>query len=240
MIIKELIVDSLDDTTFSSNPILLTIMKNRLILKQQLLSTIKKTAIKNKINPEYPLTDSIILKSESREIEEITKDLESLNPFPKPLEFTSSLLEGIWQLHYSNAREIRSLNKLPLGFELKRVYQLITLENSSFFNIAFVQHKSKFINGYVKVTATFCPKIEGKEILPKDTINVNFEKRFISIEKIAGINTPILDPIKEFNARNPEGRIPSLKITYIDNDLRIGRGGDGSLFILSKQNQLLS
>ena len=35
-------------------------------------------------------------------------------------------------------------------------------------------------------------------------------------------------------ARNPSGRIPSLNITYIDETMRIGRGGDGSLFILTK------
>lgn len=35
-------------------------------------------------------------------------------------------------------------------------------------------------------------------------------------------------------ARNPQGRIPSLTITYIDETMRIGRGGDGSLFILTK------
>ena len=35
-------------------------------------------------------------------------------------------------------------------------------------------------------------------------------------------------------ARGPKGRIPSLDITYLDENMRIGRGGDGSLFILSK------
>ncbi|MGL4881793.1 MAG: PAP/fibrillin family protein, partial [Waterburya sp.] len=27
---------------------------------------------------------------------------------------------------------------------------------------------------------------------------------------------------------------PSLNVTYIDDDIRIGRGGDGSLFILTR------
>jgi hypothetical protein len=36
-------------------------------------------------------------------------------------------------------------------------------------------------------------------------------------------------------ARNPVGRIPSLKITYIDETMRIGRGGDESLFILTRE-----
>lgn len=208
------------------------------MVKQKLLSTIEKNAQNININPAYPITDSLIQTLEAENIEQLSKNLESLNPFPNPLQFTPQLLNGIWQLHYSTAREIRSLNKLPLGFQLRRVYQIINVQDVSFFNIAFVEHNSKLINGYVKVTASFAPKVEPNQILPTNTINVNFEKRYVSIKKIAGIKTPMLDPIKEFDARNPQGRIPSLTITYIDNDLRIGRGGDGSLFILSKQEKM--
>ncbi|WP_373479316.1 PAP/fibrillin family protein [Geminocystis sp.] len=215
-------------------------MDNRLSLKQKLLSEIKKLAQHRQINPEYPITDLMLFPSESNKIEEITTKLEGFNPFYKPLLYGVNLLDGIWQLHYSTAREIRSLNKLPLGFKLQQVYQIIDTQKASFFNIAFVEHSSKLINGYVKVTASFSPKIPENETLPNDIINVNFEKRFLSIQKIAGIKTKILDPFKVFNARNPQGRIPSLKITYIDENLRIGRGGDGSLFILSKQQKMVN
>ena len=58
--------------------------------------------------------------------------------------------------------------------------------------------------------------------------------RFIAISKILGIKTPFFEPIKTVQARNPQGRIPSLNITYLDENMRIGRGGDGSLFILIK------
>lgn len=209
-------------------------MSSRLLLKQELLTTIKNNAEKVNINPEFPITDTLIAQQESNKIEKITIDLESLNPFPQPLFYGVNLLDGIWQLHYSSAREIRSLNKLPFGLQLRQVYQIIDTKKTSFFNIAFVEHSSKLIKGYVKVTATFAPKINEGEFLPKDTINVNFDKRFLAIQKIINIKTPIFEPVKVFNARNPQGRIPSLKITYIDESMRIGRGGDGSLFILSK------
>ncbi len=213
-------------------------MKSRLLLKQELLTTIKNNAEKVNINPEYPITDTLISQEESNKIEEITIDLESLNPFPQTLVYGVNLLDGIWQLDYSSAREIRSLNKLPFGLKLKQVYQIIDTQKTSFFNIAFVEHLSKFIKGYVKVTASFAAKINEGEFLPKDTINVNFDKRFLAIQKIINIKTPILEPVKVFNARNPQGRIPSLKITYIDESMRIGRGGDGSLFILTKVSKM--
>lgn len=215
-------------------------MKNRLILKETLLSGIKTLAQNRNINPEYPITDLMVSPSESAYIESITLDLETCNPFPQPLLYGVNLLDGIWQLHYSTAREIRSLNKLPFGFQLQQVYQIIDTQKASFFNIAFVKDSTGLLNGYVKVTATFEPKIAENENLPNNIINVNFEKRYISIQKILGIKTPIFEPLKEFNARNPQGRIPSLKITYIDESLRIGRGGDGSLFILSKQKSMIS
>lgn len=214
-------------------------MNSRLLLKQELLTTIKNNAKKVNINPEFPITDTLISPEDSKKIEKITIDLESLNPFPQPLVYGVNLLDGIWQLHYSNAREIRSLNQLPFGLKLKEVYQVIDTQKTSFFNIAFVQHSSKLIKGYVKVTATFTPKIKEGELLPKDTINVNFDKRLLAIQKIINIKTPIFEPVKVFNAKNPQGRIPSLTITYIDESMRIGRGGDGSLFILSKIAKML-
>ncbi|BAQ61385.1 fibrillin [Geminocystis sp. NIES-3708] len=215
-------------------------MNSRLILKETLLSVIKNLAQSRKINPEYPITDLMLSPSEVSEIEQLTINLESYNPFPRPLFDGVNLLDGIWQLHYSTAREIRSLNKLPFGFQLQQVYQIIDTQKASFFNIAFVRHSSGLMNGAVKVTATFAPKIIENEVLPKDIINVNFQKRFLSIKKILGLKTSLLDPFKVFNARNPQGRIPSLKVTYIDESLRIGRGGDGSLFILSKKEKMIN
>ncbi|AUC60689.1 fibrillin [Cyanobacterium sp. HL-69] len=213
-------------------------INSRPILKEKLLSTIKNTALNIDINPDYPITDTMIKDEEAQTIENLTTNLEALNPFPNPLQFATNLLDGIWQLQYSSAREIRSLNKLPLGFQLRQVYQIINIQDVSFFNIAFVEHSSKMVNGYVKVTASFAPKIAPDKSLPTNTINVNFEKRYLSIKKIGPIKTPMLDPIKEFDARNPQGRVPSLAITYIDKDLRIGRGGDGSLFILSRREKM--
>lgn len=214
-------------------------MNSRLITKEKLFSTIAKISQSKGFNPDYPITDILLSSSQIEEIEQLTVSLESQNPFPQPLLYGTNLLDGIWQLHYSTAREIRSLNKLPLNFNLQAVYQIIETKTASFFNIAFVKHSSGFLQGYVKVTATFAPKIEETKILPEKTINVNFAKRYLAIEKIFGLKTSILNPFKVVEARNPQGRIPSLTITYIDENTRIGRGGDGSLFILSKQNRLL-
>ncbi|MEO0685492.1 MAG: PAP/fibrillin family protein [Cyanobacteria bacterium J06649_11] len=199
---------------------------NSLSLKEQL------QALLEKIQPQddSPVTNLTLDESLVEEIEQLTVEVEKVNPNPQPLINAISLLNGKWLLQYSTAREIRSLSSLPLGLRIGKVYQEINVENKTFFNLAFVKHPLGLISGSVKVTATFEPAPEDST----KRINVQFEKRYLSIETIIGISTPMLNPFKVVPANNPQGRIPSLEVTYLDETLRIGRGGDGSLFILKR------
>ncbi|NES91277.1 PAP/fibrillin family protein, partial [Okeania sp. SIO2B9] len=120
-----------------------------------------------------------------------------------------------------------------LGLQVGKVYQVIDVTNKVFFNQAEVQHPLKLISGNVKVTASFELAIDKSGLADK-RINVYFDKRYLAIEKIVGINTPKLNPFKVVAANNPQGRVATLDITYLDETLRIGRGGDESLFILNK------
>ncbi|MBO1060972.1 MAG: PAP/fibrillin family protein [Aphanizomenon sp.] len=207
---------------------------NNQILKQKLQATIKKIKPKNDGSP---ITNLKLDQSLVAEIEQLTTELENLNPHPQPLLHATTLLEGAWQLQYSTAREIRSLDSLPLGLQIGKVYQVINIADKLFFNIAQVQHPLGLISGYVKVTASFEPAMDIANTIDK-RINVDFDKRYLAIEKIVGINTPKLNPFRVVAANNPQGRIATLDITYLDETLRIGRGGDGSLFILNKANNL--
>jgi hypothetical protein len=207
---------------------------NNQLLKEKLQATIKKNQIKS---DGYPRTNLKLDKSLVEEIEQLTTELESLNPNPQPLLHATDLLDGAWQLQYSTAREIRSLDSLPLGLQIGKVYQVINIADKLFFNLAQVQHPLGLISGYVKVTANFEPAIDISNTADK-RINVYFDKRYLAIEKIVGINTPQLNPFKVVAANNPQGRIATLDITYLDETLRIGRGGDESLFILNKANDV--
>lgn len=211
------------------------ITQDRITIKDNLLKTINNLKIKLKKIKGSPVTDLEIKPDQVQEIAELTQALEQNNPFPRPLFYASELLNGAWLLQYSTAREIRSLTNLPLGLKVGEIYQIIDVKTASFENKAFVKHSSQLLSGYVRVTATFEADLQTtSDQLPNQKINVNFQKRFISISKILGIKTPFFEPIKTVPARNPQGRIPSLTITYLDENMRIGRGGDGSLFILTK------
>jgi PAP fibrillin len=209
-------------------------LNNQLFLKEKLQARLAKI----KTDRDRPITNLKLDKTTAAEIEQLTTELESLNPNPNPLLYATSLLDGAWQLQYSTAREIRSLASLPLGLKVDKVYQVIDVGNKLFFNLAQVKHSLGLISGYVKVTASFEPAKEDIEPPANKRINVYFDKRYLSIENILSINTPQLNPFKVKNANNPQGRIATLDITYLDETLRIGRGGDGSLFILSKAEVL--
>ena len=210
-------------------------MNNQLLIKEKLQAKLEKIQTKSDGSP---VTNLKLDKTLAEEIEQLTTELESVNPNLNPLLNATYLLDGAWQLQYSTAREIRSLVSLPLGLKLGKVYQVIDVANKLFFNLAKVKHFLGLVSGYVKVTASFEPAKEDLEPLTNKRLNVYFDKRYLSIDKIIGINTPQLNQFKVVPANNPTNRTATLDITYLDETLRVGRGGDGSLFILSKSNDL--
>jgi hypothetical protein len=208
---------------------------DRQALKQQLFELVQPL---QKAKRGSPLTNRTLSNTISNQIEALVTAIEAQNPNLSPLLYAPQLLDGNWLLNYSTAREIRSLDKLPLGLKVGRVYQVIDVASQSFLNQAFVYHPLGLASGYVKVTARFEIAKPDGAVLPDKRINVEFLERIISIQRLMGIATPQLDPGKVVPARSPEGRIPFLEITYIDDDLRIGRGGEGSLFVLSKVDKI--
>lgn len=88
-------------------------------LKEQL------QALLEKIQPQddSPVTNLTLDESLVEEIEQLTVEVEKVNPNPQPLINAISLLNGKWLLQYSTAREIRSLSSLPLGLRIGKVYQ---------------------------------------------------------------------------------------------------------------------
>ncbi|MDB9314728.1 PAP/fibrillin family protein [Spirulina sp. CS-785/01] len=215
-------------------------MKTQYSLKQALLEKIATVASEQKLTPGTPLTDLNLNQDTRLALENFTIAVEKQTPYPQPLKDVPEMLNGPWQLLYSNAREIRNLSSLPLGFELGKVYQKIDVASKSFLNQAYCQHSLKLLAGYVVVTATFYSAPTAADGQPFRKINVNFQKRSLVVQKILGVKLPRQQVVKEVRANNPVGRIPSLTITYLDDSLRIGRGGDGSLFILKKAEEVVA
>jgi hypothetical protein len=160
--------------------------------------------------------------------------LEDRNPTPRPVEATE-LLEGNWRLLYTTSKDLLNLGRLP-GLPLGQIYQCIRTATTQVYNIAEVP-ELPFVQGIVSVAARFEPVNERR-------VNVRFERSIVGLQRLIGYKSPSdfiqqiqagkkFFPAVDFNidSRNQKGW---LDISYLDNDMRIGRGNEGSVFVLTK------
>ncbi|AFY39277.1 fibrillin family protein [[Leptolyngbya] sp. PCC 7376] len=160
--------------------------------------------------------------------------LEDQNPTSKPLE-TPQLLEGDWRLVYTTSKGILGINRFPL-MQLGQVYQCIRPEQNKIYNIAELEG-IPFLEGLILVEATL-EKVSDKRV------NVFFHRFLIGSQRLMGYRFPkgLVERLisgQKFmpidfgiNSKDNNGW---LEITYLDEDLRIGRGNEGSVFVLSKE-----
>ncbi|HLP89932.1 MAG TPA: PAP/fibrillin family protein [Nostocaceae cyanobacterium] len=160
-------------------------------------------------------------------------NLEDYNPTPRPLE-ASHLLEGDWRLLYTTSKALLNLDNFPL-YKLGQVYQCIRVETNSVYNIAETCGLPA-LEGLVSVAAKFEPVSERR-------VQVKFQRFIIGLQRLIDYKSPAkfiqeIEDGKKFPALdfriNSDRQQGWLDITYIDNDLRIGRGNEGSVFVLSK------
>ncbi|MBK1986019.1 PAP/fibrillin family protein [Sphaerospermopsis aphanizomenoides BCCUSP55] len=159
--------------------------------------------------------------------------LEEFNPNPRPLE-ASHLLEGNWRLLYTTSKALLNLDRFPFC-KLGQIYQCIRVETTSVYNIAEI-YGLPSLEGLVSVAAKFAPVSERR-------VQVKFQRSIIGLQKLIGYKSPAdfiqqIESGRKFTAIdfpiNSDQQQGWLDITYIDSDLRIGRGNEGSVFVLSK------
>lgn len=159
--------------------------------------------------------------------------LEERNPTLCPVE-AGDLLDGDWRLLYTTSKGLLNIDQFPL-LKLGQIYQCIRVKDQSVYNIAEV-YGLPYLEGLVSVSAKFEP-ISDKRV------QVKFERSILGIQRLIGYQSPgnFIEQIesgKKFiaidfgiDSRDQQGW---LDITYLDEDLRIGRGNEGSVFVLSK------
>lgn len=159
--------------------------------------------------------------------------LEDLNPTPNPVE-TLELLEGDWRLLYTSSRGLLGIERIPL-VQLGQIYQCIRTSPARVYNIAEVVGLP-WLEGLVTVCAKFEP-------VSKRRVNVKFERSIVGLQRFLGYSSPksLIEEIEAGKKFLPlDSKIANreqqgwLDITYLDQDLRIGRGNEGSVFVLAK------
>ena len=159
--------------------------------------------------------------------------LEDTNPTPAPLE-RPDLLDGNWRLLYTTSKDLLGLDRLPL-LQPGQIYQCVRTADRQIVNIAEIIGLP-LLEGLVAVVASF-------EVVGPKRVNVRFERsifglqRFLNYEGAAALVDRLasgqkLPPLDfEIGARDRQGW---LEVTYLDADLRVGRGNEGSVFVLTK------
>jgi PAP_fibrillin len=173
-------------------------------------------------------------KAEQAAILAAVTAVESRNPTPRPLE--SAALGGDWRLIYTTSTSLLNLGRLPLS-ELGQIYQCIRLDTASIFNIAEIQ-SLPYLSSLISVVAKFQPINERR-------VQVNFVRSIAGFQNLLGYQSPaaFIDKISlhqrliaidfPINSNNPDSW---LDITYLDENLRISRGNQGSIFVLTKDD----
>jgi hypothetical protein len=159
--------------------------------------------------------------------------LEDRNPNPEPLQVLD-LLDGNWRLLYTTSQELLRIDLLPF-FKLGQIYQYIRTSTAQIYNIAEI-YGLPYLEGFVSVAARFEPQSQRR-------VKVNFERSILGLRRLINYQSPEafiqqIEAGQKFTAIdfriNQQEQKGWLEITYLDEDLRIGRGNEGNVFVLTK------
>ncbi|MBL1173879.1 PAP/fibrillin family protein [Pantanalinema sp. GBBB05] len=176
----------------------------------------------------------LVTETDKQAILAAIAQLEDRNPTPRPVE-AGELLNGDWRLLYTTSRGILGIDQFPL-LKLGQVYQCIRVAEARVYNIAEV-YGLPFLEGLVSVAARYIPVSDRR-------VDVIFERSVLGLQRLVDYQSPAnfirqLEsgqrlPAIDFNISNRDQQ-GWLDITYLDKDLRIGRGNEGSVFVLTKE-----
>lgn len=188
----------------------------------------------NLINAIAPVNRGLQLSENQRKaIFSAVAYLEELNPNSSPND-TPELLDGNWLLLFTTSQELLGIDRFPL-YKLGNIYQCLRVAEGKIFNVAEIKGLP-LLSGIVSVCANFTAVDEKR-------VKVNFERLVAGSQNLIGyqnvdsfINT-LRSPKKlfaiDFQIKR-EDQKGWLETTYLDQDLRIGRGNEGNLFVLRK------
>lgn len=157
--------------------------------------------------------------------------LEEQNPTPHPT--ASPALAGNWELLFTTSQELLGFGRIPFA-QLGKIYQCIRLPDQSLYNIAEL-YGLPLLSSVVSVSAAFTVSSPRR-------VEVKFERLVIGFQGLLqyrGVDEFIQFLTTGKRAIALDVKIDReqqgwLEITYLDSELRIGRGNQGNVFVLQK------
>ena len=159
--------------------------------------------------------------------------LETQNPIPKPMAHLEQL-DGNWRLLYTTSQQLLGFERLPL-VRVGQIYQCIQATSLTLCNLIELDI-APALEAIVAVTASLTPVSEQR-------VEANFKgsviglKRLLKHQSLEALITQLgseeaLPALRlRFNEQRQAGWLDT---TYLDADLRIGRGNRDSVFVLTK------
>jgi PAP_fibrillin len=162
-------------------------------------------------------------------------ELEADNPHSRPLVDGLDLLAGNWRLLYTSSQSLLGIDRVPL-IQLGEIYQCLRMESQTLYNIAEVSNFIPGLNGLVSVVASF-------EAVNERRVNVRFNRSIIGLKKLLKYQYPddLITAIENGQRLtaidlpiNNSSQNAWVDITYLDETIRVGRGNEGNVFVLTK------
>ncbi|BAZ50266.1 PAP fibrillin [Nostoc sp. NIES-4103] len=200
----------------------------RLSLKAELVQRIERLELHQSL---FPNSDE--------SIDKLVRQLEIINPITQPLASDYlPFLFGEWELIYTSngtvvTRQLASIQDLWKGIEIKRVWQSLTDSNTRKISASNRALLKLPILGEWQLEANGYWKMEADE----KTAKVSFNSFAIQVVKPFGLS----------NWSFPQLNIPVLEFlqkeafwltSYLDEEIRIGRGATNNLFVFRRDASL--
>lgn len=160
--------------------------------------------------------------------------VEATNPTPQPTRHPTALA-GDWRLLFTTSQELLGIDRLPL-FNLASVWQCIRPEQQQVVNIAELRGLPG-LESLVSVVARF-------EVVSDLRLEVAFERLVLGLRRPLGYQDPAQWVERLANPQRclgidvrlaPRNRQGWIDVTYLDSDLRINRGNQNSVFVLTRE-----
>ncbi|CAI0555169.1 unnamed protein product [Linum tenue] len=162
------------------------------------------------------------------EIQELVQQLESQNPTPDPT-LNLHKVDGCWKLIYSTI-SIMGAKRTKLGLRdfitLGDLFQIIDVAESKAVNVIKFNVKGlNLLNGQLAIVASF-------NIDSKSRVTITYRESTITPDQLMNVFQKNYDLL--LNIFNPEGW---LELTYVDDEMRIGRDQKGNIFVLERSEE---
>ncbi|MEL7245661.1 MAG: PAP/fibrillin family protein [Cyanobacteria bacterium J06573_2] len=165
-------------------------------------------------------------------IDNLIRKLEEINLLPQPLNYQNqALLSGTWKLIYASNGTVvtRQVAEIPewTGIKIKDVYQIINYSDTGIVTSNCAEIELPLF-GELKIQASGiwkCQEDEQTALVSFDEFGFQSKKLFNLPFDLPELKIPVLEFL----------RSEAVWITsYLDEEIRVGRGKTGNLFVFQK------